>query len=105
MVIVLIIIMIMMIFSATILSISMSQSKTSHSQVDRIVTEELAKGDFWRAYNQATAGATPTFIYPSLYTSTFTANGTTYTATATHSPVSNPNVVTVAATTNNGSTF
>ena len=61
MVVVVIIIMVLSIFSITILSQSLSQSKTSDDQVKQIVAEQLAKGIFWSSYNgvASSAGAIP----------------------------------------------
>lgn len=64
MIVVFIIIIVMMIVSATILSQSMSQSKTARAQVDEIVAEQLAKGAFWNSYRPdgtfSTSPSTPT---------------------------------------------
>ena len=55
-IIVLIILLVMATFSVGIFSQSMSQTKTSRSQVDEIVAEQLAKGIFWKMYNSEQAG-------------------------------------------------
>lgn len=56
-IVVLIIIIVMSIVSATIFSQSMSQSKTTRSQVDAIVAEELAKGQYWKSFSDSLGGA------------------------------------------------
>jgi hypothetical protein len=55
-VLVLIVLMVMGIFSITMFSQSMSQSKTSHAEVDAIVAEQLAKGIFWSSFYNTTVG-------------------------------------------------
>ncbi len=70
-IIVLIIIMVMVVFGVTILSQSMSQSKTSRAQVDQIVADQWAKGVFWNAYTSGSCSGSPTT----------TINNRTYTAT------------------------
>ena len=50
-IIVMIILLVMATFSVGIFSQSMSQTKTSRSQVDDIVAEQLAKGVFFSSYN------------------------------------------------------
>ncbi len=57
-IVVLIIIIIMSIVSATIFSQSMSQSRTTRSQVDAIVAEELAKGQYWKSFSQSAGSGT-----------------------------------------------
>ena len=52
-IIVLIVIILMSIVSATIFSQSMSQSKTTRTQVDAIVAEELARGLYWKSFSQS----------------------------------------------------
>ncbi|MBI3602490.1 MAG: hypothetical protein HY209_06325 [Candidatus Omnitrophica bacterium] len=81
MVIVLLIVMVMMIFAVTILSQSMSQSKTSRSAVDQIVGDQLAKGLFWNSYASGSC-------FGSL---TVPLNSRTYTATITNVLIS-PNI-------------
>ena len=60
MVIALIVIMVMVIASVTILSQSLSQSKTGDDQVKQIVAEQLAKGVFWSAYNSGVSSSSST---------------------------------------------
>ena len=83
-IIVLVILMILSIVSVTIFSQSLTQTKTSHSQVDQIVTEQLAKGAFWVAANRATQQAISGGIIPYDGPNTITSdvlNGRTYSAT------------------------
>jgi|GEM_PF-2820196 len=74
-VIVLIIIIIMSIIGASIFSISMSQSRSSRSQVDQIVAEQLAKGAFWSAYNQNINANNPNFTSAPLCASPCVSSG------------------------------
>jgi uncharacterized protein YpmB len=81
--IVVIILMAMGVFAITIFSQSMSQTKTTHSQVDQIVLEQLGKGAAYKAISQAAQQrlASNTFNQVS-YTASFTGNGHDYSATA-----------------------
>ncbi len=83
-IIVMMIIMVISIVSMTIFSQSMSQSKTSHAQVDQIVLEELAKGAFWVAYNNAvsigTLNYTPNHAYKYNVPTPLVINGHSYSA-------------------------
>ena len=88
---ILIVISVMGVFAITILSQSMSETKTTRTQVDQIVAEQLAKGALWNSYDNHVPGS----AIPATTTSSVNLNGRTYDTVVAHPAGTNNVTVTV----------
>jgi hypothetical protein len=75
---VLMVAIVIMIISVGVLTQSMNETNYAQQQIDQISTEQLAKGQFWRAYSTAFAAGSYNNMQMSTYSYTYNGSGRAY---------------------------